>query len=222
MNKKYNRLFLLDAVYGQEKWLNKMAQRGLRLVSVNYTAYEFETCDPGQYEYHIEVVKGKTKEEILDRQRYLARRGIKSIPKSISNNRTVGNAKAHSIGSGESQVVIVPDLKLPELLILERTKDSKEFEIHADTAVRDKYYQRLRTIVTMVEFCLMILVVTVALTANGSPFLTGLVLVMVAVILWLAFTLSRLTEQAFHFKEQKRKRKEQLRKQQEEEQRGQG
>ena len=130
MNKKYNRLFLLDAVYGQEKWLNKMAQRGLRLVSVNYTAYEFETCDPGQYEYHIEVVKGKTKEEILDRQRYLARRGIKSIPKSISNNRTVGNAKAHSIGSGESQVVIVPDLKLPELLILERTKEM---------CIRDRY-----------------------------------------------------------------------------------
>ena len=68
----------------------------------------------------------------------------------------------------------------------------------------------------------MILVVTVALTANGSPFLTGLVLVMVAVILWLAFTLSRLTEQAFHFKEQKRMRKEQLRKQQEEEQKRQG
>ena len=212
VNKKYNRLFLLDAADGQEKWLNKMAQRGLRLLSVNYTTYEFESCQPGEYEYHIEVVKGKTKEEILERQKYLARRGIKSIPKSISNNRSMNQAKGHSIGSGSDQIVMVPDLKLPELLILERTKDSEEFEMRSDTAFRSKYYQRLRTKVMFVDMALMLLALMIAFNTDGSIFVTALTLFLVVVILWLSFVMARLTEQAFHFKEQKRLKKEQQKK----------
>ena len=37
----------------QEKWLNKMAQKGYRLVKVGKLLYEFESCTPGQYQYAV-------------------------------------------------------------------------------------------------------------------------------------------------------------------------
>ena len=40
----------------EEKWLNHMAARGLRLVRYSWCRYEFEDSAPGAYEYRIELL----------------------------------------------------------------------------------------------------------------------------------------------------------------------
>lgn len=40
----------------EEKWLNEMAARGLGLVSVGFCRYEFEDCNPGEYEISLEML----------------------------------------------------------------------------------------------------------------------------------------------------------------------
>ena len=50
MNKKYYRFFggLLTA---QEHWLNKMSEKGYRLIRAEKMLYEFEECKPDQVKY---------------------------------------------------------------------------------------------------------------------------------------------------------------------------
>ena len=43
----------------EERWLNEMAARGLRLVSVGWCRYEFEDCLPGEYSVRLELLKEK-------------------------------------------------------------------------------------------------------------------------------------------------------------------
>ena len=55
MSKKCYRYFggLLQK---QEKWLNKMAEQGYRLIGVDKMLYEFEKCNPGCVEYRVEYI----------------------------------------------------------------------------------------------------------------------------------------------------------------------
>ncbi len=61
MSKKFYRYYggLLSA---QENWLNKMASKGYRLIRSEKMLYEFEECTPGQYQYRIEFIGQKSKE----------------------------------------------------------------------------------------------------------------------------------------------------------------
>ena len=65
MSKKYYRFYggLLSA---QERWLNRMAEKGFRLVRSEKLLYEFEECDPGAYQYRIEFIGQKSKEKAED------------------------------------------------------------------------------------------------------------------------------------------------------------
>ncbi|MCR5154831.1 MAG: DUF2812 domain-containing protein, partial [Lachnospiraceae bacterium] len=40
----------------QARWLNKMADKGLRLVNCGKLEYEFEECAPSSYRYTVEYV----------------------------------------------------------------------------------------------------------------------------------------------------------------------
>lgn len=60
MSKKCYRYFGL-LLQKQEKWLNKMAERGYRLTAVDKMLYEFEECNPGSIEYRVEYIGSKSK-----------------------------------------------------------------------------------------------------------------------------------------------------------------
>ena len=61
MSKKYYRYY--GGLLGlQQKWLNKMAEKGYRLVRTTKAMYEFEPCAPGQYQYCVEFVGEKSKQ----------------------------------------------------------------------------------------------------------------------------------------------------------------
>ena len=55
MSKKCYRFFggLLNT---QEKWLNKMSEKGYRLVRTGKLLYEFEKCKPDEVTYFVEFI----------------------------------------------------------------------------------------------------------------------------------------------------------------------
>ena len=61
MSKKCYRFFggLLNA---QAKWLNKMSEKGYRLVRTGRMLYEFEKCNPNEVTYCVEFIGEKSKE----------------------------------------------------------------------------------------------------------------------------------------------------------------
>ena len=65
MSKKCYRFFggLLNA---QAKWLNKMSEKGYRLVRTGRVLYEFEECSPDEVTYCVEFIGEKSKENATD------------------------------------------------------------------------------------------------------------------------------------------------------------
>ena len=41
----------------EEKWLNEMAAKGLCLISVGLFRYDFEDCEPGEYQIRMQLLK---------------------------------------------------------------------------------------------------------------------------------------------------------------------
>ena len=60
MSKKCYRFFggLLTA---QEHWLNKMSEKGYRLIRAEKMLYEFEECKPDQVKYCVEFIGQKSR-----------------------------------------------------------------------------------------------------------------------------------------------------------------
>ena len=73
MSKKCYRYFggLLNT---QAKWLNKMAEKGYRLVRTGKLLYEFEKCKPDEVTYCVEFIGEKSK-DVYKRQGSWRRRG---------------------------------------------------------------------------------------------------------------------------------------------------
>lgn len=43
----------------EEKWLNEMAAKGFALVGVGFCCYEFEKCQPGEYEIKLQLLENR-------------------------------------------------------------------------------------------------------------------------------------------------------------------
>lgn len=56
MRKTIHKAILIWNFDKEEKWLNEIAAKGLCLVSVGFCKYEFEDCEPGQYQICIQLL----------------------------------------------------------------------------------------------------------------------------------------------------------------------
>ena len=76
MSKKCYRFFggLLNT---QAKWLNKMSEKGYRLVRTGKLLYEFEKCKPDEVTYCVEFIGEKSKESSIDYANFLEDMGYK-------------------------------------------------------------------------------------------------------------------------------------------------
>ena len=85
MSKKCYRFFggLLNA---QAKWLNKMSEKGYRLVRTGRVLYEFEECSPDEVTYCVEFIGEKSKENATDYADFLEDMGYKVFFKNINLN----------------------------------------------------------------------------------------------------------------------------------------
>ena len=135
MSKKYYRYY--GGLLGlQQKWLNKMAEKGYRLVRTTKAMYEFEPCAPGQYQYCVEFVGEKSKQSADDYVRFLEDCGYRVFYKNINLNYGVGKVRVRPWANQGGKIATNAPTYNRELLIVEKVSDGKPFELH--TTYEDK------------------------------------------------------------------------------------
>lgn len=114
MSKKCYRFFggLLNT---QEKWLNKMSEKGYRLVRTGKLLYEFEKCKPDEVTYCVEFIGEKSKESSIDYANFLEDMGYKVFFKNINLNYSVGKV----VGAHGQKGAVV--LRQTQQLLIEKS-----------------------------------------------------------------------------------------------------
>lgn len=143
MSKKCYRFFggLLNA---QAKWLNKMSEKGYRLVRTGRVLYEFEECSPDEVTYCVEFIGEKSKENATDYAVFLEDMGYKVFFKNINLNYSVGKVRLRPWAEMGGRIATNATTFNRELLIVEKSNDGKPFELHTSYADKEKYYRNLR------------------------------------------------------------------------------
>lgn len=150
---KYYRFFggFLDT---QENWLNRMAQEGYRLVKTGGMTYDFEKCQPGEYQYAVEFLAQQSYKSEKEYRHFLEEIGYKVFYKNANLNFSVGKVKWRPYGRGMGQISTNPGSYNKELFIVEKKNDGKPFELHTTNFDKAKYYKPLRN--AWLTICIMI------------------------------------------------------------------
>lgn len=145
MSKKCYRFFggLLTA---QEHWLNKMSEKGYRLIRAEKMLYEFEACKPDQVKYCVEFIAQKSKANASDYHEFLEGMGYKVFYKNINLNYSVGKVRLRPWAEKGGRIATNATTFNRELLIVEKDNDGKPFELHTSYEDKENYY---RTIIGM-------------------------------------------------------------------------
>lgn len=171
MSKKCYRFFggLLAA---QENWLNKMSERGYRLVRTGKMLYEFEECKPNQVKYRMEFVGQKSKDNAQDYSNFLEDMGYKVFYKNINLNYSVGKVRWRPWAEKGGRIATNSTTFNRELLIIEKENDGKPFELYTSYEDKEKYYSNLRN-----PWLLILLMFTVFAVVNRSIIMGALALI---------------------------------------------
>jgi hypothetical protein len=143
MTKRVFRYFF-NFTDGQEKWLNEMAAKGWRLIKCGQLTYDFERCAPGEYEYAVEFVADKSYAKSKDYKAFLESMGYKTFYKNVNVGIFYGKAKWRPWGEGAGQIATAPGSFQKELIIVEKKKDGKSFELHTDLTDSLTLYRKIR------------------------------------------------------------------------------
>ena len=143
MRKKCYRFFggLLNA---QAKWLNKMSEKGYRLVRTGRMLYEFEKCNPDEVTYCVEFIGEKSKDNATDYANFLEDMGYKVFFKNINLNYSVGKVRLRPWAEMGGCIATNATTFNRELLIVEKSNDGKPFELHTSYEDKENYYRNLR------------------------------------------------------------------------------
>lgn len=136
--------YFFDFLDGQEKWLNRMAERGYQLKKCGRMTYTFDVCRPGEYEYAVEFVGDRSYSKAKDYCAYLEEMGFRTLTKNINLNFSYGKAKWRPYAKGMGQIATSPGGINKELLIVEKKKDGSPFELHTDMGDRLDVYKAAR------------------------------------------------------------------------------
>lgn len=122
MSKKCYRYFgaLLSA---QEKWLNKMAGKGYRLIHCGKLLYEFDECTPGKYQYCVEFIGKKSAKDAKNYRAALEDMGYKAFFKNINLNYSIGRVRYRPWAETGGRIATNTTTFNRELLIIEKEKD---------------------------------------------------------------------------------------------------
>lgn len=145
----------------QEKWLNKMAEKGYRLVRTGKLSYEFKECKPGEYQYCIDFVAGKSFHKVKDYKAFLEELGYKVFYKNVNLNFSIGKVRWRPYGKGTGQIAVNPGNYNKELLIVEKKNDGRPFKLHTTNEDKISYYKTLRNAyLTMVILFVILFIVS--------------------------------------------------------------
>ena len=124
--KKY--YFFGSFLSAQEKWLNKMASQGYRLVRTEKLLYDFETKE------NAENYKSFLENEM----------GYKVMFKNINLNYSVGKVRYRPWAENGGRMATNSTTFNRELLIIERENDEKPFVLHTSYDDMISYYKILQ------------------------------------------------------------------------------
>ena len=143
MAKKYYRFFggLLTA---QEKWLNRMARKGYRLIRTKKLLYEFEECANGQMQYRVEFIGVKSKGNAATYHDFLEDMGYRVFYKNINLNYSIGKMRLRPWAEQGGRIATNSTTFNRELLLVEKENDGKPFELHTTYEDRLDYCRSLR------------------------------------------------------------------------------
>ena len=142
MEKRYRYFWTLLAA--QSRWLNKMADRGLRLSRTEKLLYEFQPCAPGQYRYCVEFVAHLSREKAEDYARFLEDCGYRTWFKNANLDWNVGKVEVRPWADQGGRLASNATTYNRELLIVEKEDDGKPFELHTTREDRAQYYRACR------------------------------------------------------------------------------
>lgn len=128
----------------QENWLNKMAEKGYRLIRTGKMLYEFEECAPGQYQYCVQFIGQKSKESAADYARFLEDFGYCVFYKNINLNWNVGKVTVRPWAEPGGRLATNSTTFNRELLIVEKIADGKPFELHTTYEDKAGYCRQIR------------------------------------------------------------------------------
>lgn len=129
----------------QEKWLNKMASQGYRLVRTEKLLYEFEKCAPNKFQYRVEFIGEKSKEHAEEYKRFLEdEMGYRVMYKNINLNYSVGKIRYRPWAEKGGRIATNSTTFNRELLIVEKENDEKPFELHTSYDDKISYYKILQ------------------------------------------------------------------------------
>ena len=146
--------YFFDFMEGQEKWLNRMAHKGYRLKRCGRMVYLFENCQPNEYEYAVEFVADKSYSKSKDYRQFLEDMGFRTFTKNINLNFSLGKVRWRPYAHGMGQIATSPGGYNRELLILEKKRDGKPFQLHTDLDDLISSYRALRISYFWAAICL--------------------------------------------------------------------
>jgi hypothetical protein len=141
--KRYYRYFngFLDT---QEKWLNKMAHKGLRLIGTGKLYYDFEPCTADEYQYCVEFTAHRSYKNEQDYRRFLEDLGYHVFYKNINWNYSIGKVTFRPYGHGKGKIATKPGNYDKELFIIEKKNDGQPFVLHTLFSDKAAYYKPVR------------------------------------------------------------------------------
>lgn len=139
MEKRYR--YFWSLLGAQARWLDKMSDRGLRLVRTEKLLYEFEPCRPGEYRYCVEFVAHLSREKAEDYARFLEDCGYRVWFKNVNLNWNVGKVEARPWADPGGRLASNATTYGRELLIVEKKNDGKPFRLHTSCEDKALYYR---------------------------------------------------------------------------------
>lgn len=136
--------YFFDFLDGQEKWLNHMVKGGYRLKKCGKLTYTFDECKPNEYEYAVEFIGEQSYSKAREYRKYLESMGFRSFTKNINLNLSYGKVRWRPYAKGMGQIAASPGGLNEELLILEKKRDEKPFELHTDIHDKLSVYKTVR------------------------------------------------------------------------------
>jgi hypothetical protein len=174
--------YFFDFLDGQENWLNNMAEKGYRLKKCGRITYTFDECQPNEYEYAVEFVGDKAYSKAKDYRRYLESMGFRTFIKNINLNFSYGKIRWRPYAKGMGQLATSSGGFNKELLILEKKKDGKPFDLHTDVSDKLNTYKTVRRACVWSIF-LMFALVAMTFIPNVSSMIVTMIWLVRAIIL---------------------------------------
>lgn len=139
MSKKVYRYFY-GLLVPQQKFLDRMAKEGWRLVKTGFLSYTFEPCNPDEYCYCIDFVAHLSARASADYQRFLSDMGYRVMTQAINANLSLGKVRIRPWGQGMGKIATNPGTFNKELLIVEKKNDGQPFELRTTLDDKINYY----------------------------------------------------------------------------------